>query len=81
MKNSTPKSEFTLAQMETLFREHSHFKEIPLCFSILQKASEITDIPELHDRLIGATAPSLALPLLTNDPTLQNSRFIESLWE
>lgn len=40
----------------------------PLSFDILKTASEIDDIPELHDRLIAATARYPGLPIITNAP-------------
>ena len=53
----------------------------PLTFEILKTASEIDDIPELHDRLIGATARYLNIPLITNDPIIIKSRFVDVLGE
>jgi predicted nucleic acid-binding protein len=50
-----------------------------LSLEILKTAAEIDDIPELHDRLIAATAKYLDLPLITNDPMIRDSRFIEVL--
>jgi len=43
----------------------------PLSFEILKTAFEIDDIPELHDRLIAATARYLGLPIITNDPVIK----------
>ena len=54
--------------------------EYPISFPIIQKAFKIDDIPELHDRIIAATALALDTPILTNDPVIQNSNFVESLW-
>jgi predicted nucleic acid-binding protein len=50
-----------------------HYEELPLSFAIVQSAGEITDIRELHDRLIAGTARSLRLELITNDPSIQAS--------
>ena len=46
---------------------------------MLFAASEITDIHELHDRLIAATARYLDLPLITNDPVIRASEFVNIL--
>ncbi len=51
----------------------------PLSFDILMTASGINDIPELHDRLIAATAKYLGLPLITNDPVIKKSEHVEIL--
>ncbi|MBM4255769.1 MAG: type II toxin-antitoxin system VapC family toxin [Deltaproteobacteria bacterium] len=53
--------------------------EMPLNLAILRSAAEITDIPELHDRLIAATTRSLSRPLITNDPFIQASAFVTTL--
>jgi len=67
-----------LLQTEDLFKSQNYQFE-PLSFEILNTASEINDIPELHDRLIAATARYLGLPLITNDPVIRDSRFVEVL--
>ena len=67
-----------LIQTEVLLKSRNYQFE-PLTFEILKTASEIDDIPELHDRLIGATARYLNIPLITNDPVIIKSRFVETL--
>ena len=54
-----------------------NYVEEPLSFGLIKCAFEITDIPELHDRLIAGTARYLDLPLITNDPVILESRFIK----
>jgi len=70
--------EIGLLQTEDLMESHNYQFE-PLGFEILKSASEIDDIPELHDRLIAATARHLDLPLITNDPVIGRSRFVKTL--
>jgi predicted nucleic acid-binding protein len=67
-----------LLQTEDLFKSQNYQFE-PLSFEILKTASEIKDIPELHDRMIAATARYLDLPLITNDPVIRDSNFVEVL--
>ena len=67
-----------LLQTEDLFKSQNYQFE-PLSFEILKTASEIDDIPELHDRLIAATARYLDLPIITNDPVIRDFRFVEVL--
>lgn len=52
----------------------------PITAQIVVKAFEISDIPELHDRIIAATASARNVPLLTNDPVVAASKFIRTLW-
>ena len=70
--------EIGLIQTEDLM-ESQNYQFEPLSFEILKTASEIDDIPELHDRLIAATARNLELPLITNDPVISKSKFVQIL--
>lgn len=67
-----------LLQTEELFKSQNYQFE-PLSFDILKNAAEIDDIPELHDRMIAATARYLDLPLITNDPEIRASRYVTVL--
>ncbi len=53
------------------FSNYSSCIEYPLDSKVIYSAKDITDIKELHDRLIAATARVKQLPLLTNDPIIQ----------
>jgi predicted nucleic acid-binding protein len=57
-----------------------HYREYPVSLAVIQAAALITDIPELHDRLIAGTARLLHLDLITNDPTIQASTFMRTVW-
>ena len=57
-----------------------NYKEYPLSFRVIQSSAGITDIRELHDRLIAGTALYLDLPLITNDPVIQASEFVKTVW-
>ncbi len=67
-----------LLQAENLLKGKNYQLE-PLGLEILKAALEITDIPELHDRLIAATAKYLDIPIITNDPVIRNSQFVTVL--
>ncbi|RPI72533.1 MAG: PIN domain-containing protein [Desulfobacteraceae bacterium] len=67
-----------LLQTEDLLKSENYQFE-PLSLEILKTASEITDIPELHDRLIAATARYLDIPIITNDPVIIKSSFVKTL--
>ncbi len=51
-----------------------------MSFSVIQSSAKITDIKELHDRLIAGTSLYLDLPLITNDPEIQASEFVNTIW-
>ena len=67
-----------LLQTEDLLKSQNYQFE-PLILEILKTASEITDIPELHDRLIATTARYLDIPIITNDPVIRKSKFVKIL--
>jgi predicted nucleic acid-binding protein len=67
-----------LIQTEELLQSKNYQCE-PLGLEILKTASEIDDIPELHDRMIAATARYLDIPLITNDPVIRKSGFVKIL--
>jgi len=48
--------------------------------AVIHSASQLTDIPELHDRLIAGTARSLGLELLADDSVIQASAFVKTVW-
>ncbi len=51
-----------------------------MSLAVIQSAAQITDIGELHDRLIAGTARLLDLDLITNDPVIQASAFVKTIW-
>jgi predicted nucleic acid-binding protein len=72
--------EIGILQTEDLMESQNYqFEPLSLGLEILKAASQIHDIPELHDRLIAATARYLDLPLITNDPVISKSEFVQIL--
>lgn len=69
-----------LADVFNLFKTFSSFKEFPINVDIIKSAEQISDIPELHDRLISATARFLNTELITTDVKIQNSAFVKTIW-
>lgn len=70
----------SLERLKNHLQKYPNYKEYPMNFSVIQSAGEITDIPELHDRLIAGTARLLGLTLITNDPVIQVSTFVRTVW-
>lgn len=52
----------------------------PMTARIMENAFEIDDIPELHDRIIAATASARNVPLITNDPVIRESKYLRTVW-
>ncbi len=70
----------SLADLRHHISQYTTYQFQALTFDIVEVCAQITDIPELHDRLIAATAKSLGLPLITDDPLIQRSTFLTTLW-
>lgn len=56
----------SLGKVEDFLKQYSNYKEYPMNFAVIQSTAQITDIRELHDRLIAGTARLLNLELITN---------------
>lgn len=67
----------SLKDLRAVLEDSLNYREERLSLEIIECAFDITDIPELHDRLIAGTARHLRLPLLTNDPLILASSFVE----
>lgn len=66
----------SLNDIESILDRALNYIEEPLSFGVIKAAFEIIDIPELHDRLIAGTARYLNLQMITNDPAIMASRFV-----
>ncbi|MBU2461579.1 PIN domain-containing protein [bacterium] len=60
---------------------HSAIKKKEITFKAVENAFTIDDVPELHDRIIAGTAMELNLELLTNDPKIEESSFVKTIWK
>ncbi len=67
-------------KIATYLQQYPYYQEYPLNLAVVQAAEKISDIPELHDRLIAGTAYALDLELITNDPVIQASAMIKTVW-
>ena len=57
-----------------------NFILIALDYPILQKMLALKEVPELHDKIIVATAKYLKFPIITKDKTLQKLSSIKTIW-
>ncbi len=69
-----------LQDVKNLLQTNPNFREHPLTLEVIETAAQITDIPELHDRLISATVRHSSLELITTDAKIQNSAFVKTVW-
>lgn len=63
--------------LRCLLENASNYVEEPLSVAIIECSFKILDIPELHDRLIAGTAKYTDAPILTNDPIILNSKYVQ----
>lgn len=66
-----------------LFRQVSdsdNFVIMALDYPILDAMLDLKDLPELHDKIIVATAKLLGLPLITKDASLRKLSNIKTIW-
>lgn len=69
-----------LRDVKQVLKHSGNIKLVPLDTETIYIAFEIDDIPELHDRLISATARILELELITNDRIITDSKFVKTIW-
>lgn len=70
----------SLSDVAIQLQRFPHFRECPLSQAVIETAGTISDIRELHDRLIAATALWLNVALITNDSVIQSSAFVSTIW-
>ena len=69
-----------LESVRNLLIERDNYQVVPVGIDVVATAALIDDVPELHDRLIVATAKWLQIAILTNDPVISASKHVETIW-
>ena len=69
-----------LKEVKRLLTNFKNIKIESLSFDVIETAFQIKNIPELHDRLIAATASIFNAPLITNDPLIKASGSVKVIW-
>lgn len=57
-----------------------NYSIVPIDAHIVTTAIAIDDVPELHDRMLVATAANLQAPILTGDQVIARSRYVTTIW-
>lgn len=70
----------TVQDVKLHLQNFPNFRECPMTHANIEEAEKINDIPDLHDRLIAATAKHLNLELITNDTKIQSSAAVKTVW-
>jgi predicted nucleic acid-binding protein len=58
-----------------------NYVTVPIGTEIIVGAEDIKDVPELHDRILAATAKWLRVPILTPDRVLMKSKHVRTIWK
>ncbi len=73
--------EADIAAVEKQMKRCENFKEKAIDIAVIKASFEIDDIPELHDRLIAGTAKSMGLDIISNDPAMEQSKHVKTIWK
>lgn len=73
--------ETNLAEVEQKLGSYINFIEVPMGLAIVKAGFQIDDIPELHDRLIAGTAKAMSLEITSNDPAMEQSTHVTTIWK
>lgn len=60
--------------------ESENYRIVPLDLPVLMKMITLNELPELHDKIIVATARHLDLHLITKDKTLRTLSHLKTIW-
>jgi PIN domain nuclease of toxin-antitoxin system len=74
------KIETNLNKVKKYCQRHKSIIIEPITEEIIEKAFQISDIPELHDRIIAGTSLNKGITLITNDPVISESKFVKVIW-
>lgn len=70
----------SLPQLISHISSSNNYSIVPVDAAVVLTAVAIGDVPELHDRIIVATAKYLNASLLTGDTVISKSVHIQTVW-
>lgn len=70
----------SLGNLLTTIARSANYSIVPVDSRIVEAAVEIDDVPELHDRILAATAVVYDVPILTPDRMMMASRHVRAVW-
>jgi len=79
--SETGRIDIDLDSVYQLLKQCANYHVIPIDFDIVVSAISVDDVPELHDRLLVATAKWLDVPILTSDAVIQASCHVQTIWQ
>ena len=70
----------SLSELVSMVSYSRNYEIVPMNSDVILAAIGIDDVPELHDRIIVATARCLGIPILTGDQVITASHHAQTLW-
>ena len=70
------KIETSLEEANKMIDSNDSFRFLSMTIEIIKSTFQITDIRELHDRIIAGSAKNIDAEIITNDPEIINSKFV-----
>lgn len=69
-----------VAHVVAMLEKTPHYQLVPLTTQIVLRIQTVPTLPDLHDRLIVATALEHSAILITRDATITRSGFVSTAW-
>ncbi len=69
-----------LNELINYVQNSTNYTIVPMDTDIVQAALDIDDVPEIHDRIIVATAKHLDVPVLSSDSVMMASAHVDTIW-
>ena len=57
-----------------------NYTTMPLDMDVIRRIEELRKLPELHDRIIVASANIIGASLITNDEAIKKSDYVKTIW-
>ena len=73
------RSSIKFQELVRLMEIGSNYTILPLDLTVIKKAEELK-LPELHDRIVAASAAVLNVPLITKDKAIIRSGYVKTIW-
>jgi PIN domain nuclease of toxin-antitoxin system len=69
-----------LNELINYVQSSTNYSIVPMDTDIVQAALGVDDVPEIHDRIIVATAKHLDVPVLSSDGVMTASAHVDVIW-
>ena len=69
-----------LNELLDVLHQSRNFSLAPVDSVVVESAVAIDDVPELHDRILVATAVAYGVAILTSDRVIAASRHVQAVW-